>query len=135
MCMIYTLRWHGADGVRARLLIPPEVDSIVGTRPQAAMSLAQVSTPLSRDQATALADAVMEREALALTASAYEDEATGEWVFEATTDMLPDLPAFEALAREVLGGDVDFTITPIDPEVNWVARSLKGLQPVTAGGI
>ncbi|MEO7222935.1 MAG: 50S ribosomal protein L11 methyltransferase, partial [Devosia sp.] len=32
------------------------------------------------------------------------------------------------------GGDVDFTISPIDAEVNWVAKSLEGLQPVTAGG-
>jgi ribosomal protein L11 methyltransferase len=48
--------------------------------------------------------------------------------------MLPDLLAFEDLARTTLGGDVDFTITPIDAEVNWVAKSLEGLQPVTAGG-
>ena len=104
-------------------------------RPQAAMPLSQLTTPLTRDQATALADAVMEREDLALAASAYEDPATGEWVFEATTDMLPDLIAFESLAREVLQGDVDFTITPIDPDVNWVAKSLEGLKPVVAGGV
>ncbi len=48
--------------------------------------------------------------------------------------MLPDLLAFEELARATLGGDVDFTITPIDPEVNWVAKSLEGLAPVIAGG-
>lgn len=90
--------------------------------------------PLSRDQATALADAVAEREDLAMTASAYEDPDTGEWVFEATTEMLPDLLGFEALAREVLGGEVGFTIEPIDPDVNWVARSLQGLRPVVAGG-
>ena len=99
------------------------------------MSLSQVSTPLSREQATALADAVMEREDLALTASAYEDQASGEWVFEATTEMLPDLTAFEQLARDVIGGEVGFTITPIDPTVNWVAKSLEGLKPVTAGRI
>ena len=76
----------------------------------------------------------MEREDLALTASAHEDAATGEWVFEATCEMLPDLLAFEELAQTTLGGEVDFTIAPVDPEVNWVAKSLEGLQPVTAGG-
>jgi ribosomal protein L11 methyltransferase len=94
----------------------------------------QISTPLTREQAFALVDAVMERDDLALTASAHEDEATGEWVFEATCEMLPDLLAFEALARATLGGEVDFTIAPLDTEVNWVARSLEGLPPVSAGG-
>ncbi len=94
----------------------------------------QISTPLTRDQAFALVDAVMERDDLALTASAHEDEATGEWVFEATCEMLPDLLAFEAMARAALGGEVDFTIAPLDDEVNWVARSLEGLPPVSAGG-
>jgi ribosomal protein L11 methyltransferase len=98
------------------------------------MTLSQISTPLTRDQAYALVDAVMERDDLALTASAHEDATTGEWVFEATCEMLPDLLAFEDLARTALGGDVDFTISPIDSDVNWVAKSLEGLQPVTAGG-
>jgi ribosomal protein L11 methyltransferase len=98
------------------------------------MTLSQISTPLTRNQAYALVDAVMELGDLALTASAHEDASTGEWVFEATCEMLPDLLAFEELARGTLGGDVDFTITPIDPEVNWVAKSLEGLQPVLAGG-
>jgi ribosomal protein L11 methyltransferase len=92
-------------------------------------------TPLTRDQASALVDAVMERDDLALTASAHEDEATGEWVFEATTEMLPDLLAFEELARTVLGGDVEFSVGSVDPDVNWVARSLEGLKPVIAGGV
>jgi len=99
-----------------------------------AMMLNQVSVPLSRDQAYALVDAVMEREDLALTASAHEDAATGEWVFEATCEMLPDLTAFEELAQATLGGVVDFTITPVDTETNWVAKSLEGLKPVVAGG-
>jgi ribosomal protein L11 methyltransferase len=55
-------------------------------------------------------------------------------VFEATCEMLPDLLAFEDLARTTLGGDVNFTISPIDTETNWVAKSLEGLKPVTAGG-
>ena len=99
-----------------------------------AMTLSQISVPLTKDQAYALVDAVMERDDLALTASAHEDTATGEWVFEATTEMLPDLTAFEELARTTLGGEVDFAINPIDPEVNWVAKSLEGLKPVIAGG-
>lgn len=99
------------------------------------MPLSQLSTPLTRDQAYALVDAVMERDDLALTASAHEDPETGEWVFEATCQMLPDLLAFEELARTTLGGDVDFTIAPVDTETNWVAKSLEGLKPVTAGGV
>src|SRR5690606_16849229 len=47
--------------------------------------------PLSRDQAYALVDAVMAEDDLAITASAYEDEATGEWIFEASALSEPDL--------------------------------------------
>ena len=98
------------------------------------MSLSQLSAPLTKDQAYALVDAVMAREDLAVTASAHEDEASGEWVFEATCDSKPDLDSFAELARATLGGDVSFALEPIDPEVNWVARSLEGLAPVVAGG-
>lgn len=98
------------------------------------MSLSQLSTPLTKDQAYALVDAVSERDELALTASAHENEETGEWVFEATCDSPPDVDAFNELARQVLGGDVTFTVEAIDPEINWVAKSLEGLAPVIAGG-
>jgi ribosomal protein L11 methyltransferase len=94
----------------------------------------QVSAPLSREQAHALVDAVMEREDLALTASAYEDPATGEWMFEASCEGAPDLDAFAELSRATLGGDVGFSVEPLDTGVNWVAKSLEGLQPVLAGG-
>ena len=117
--------------------MPPSAPPVdISPRPgnNAAMPLSQVSVPLSRDQAYALVDAVMERDDLALTASAHEDKDTGEWVFEATTENLPDLLAFEELARTTLGGAVDFSIAMLDPEVNWVAKSLEGLQPVSAGG-
>jgi ribosomal protein L11 methyltransferase len=98
------------------------------------MTLSQLSTPLTKDQAYALVDAVMARDDLAITASAHEDADTGEWVFEATCDSEPDIDAFNALARETLGGDVGFAIEPIDPDINWVAKSLEGLKPVIAGG-
>lgn len=90
--------------------------------------------PLTRDQAHALVDAVMERDDLAITASAYENQETGEWVFEATCDSTPDLESFAELARLTLGGNVSFSSEPIDPSVNWVAKSLEGLKPVIAGG-
>lgn len=98
------------------------------------MSVDQLSVSLSKEQAYALVDAVAERDELALTASAHENEETGEWVFEATCDSPPDVEAFNALAREVLGGEVSFTVETIDPEINWVAKSLEGLAPVIAGG-
>ncbi len=98
------------------------------------MSVDQLSVSLSKEQAYALVDAVSERDDLALTASAHENEDTGEWVFEATCDSPPDLDSFSELARQVLGGDVTFIVEPIDPEVNWVAKSLEGLAPVVAGG-
>ncbi|KKB09987.1 50S ribosomal protein L11 methyltransferase [Devosia chinhatensis] len=98
------------------------------------MSVDQLSVSLSKDQAYALVDAVSERDDLALTASAHEIEETGEWVFEATCDSPPDMDGFSALARQVLGGDVTFSVEAIDPEVNWVAKSLEGLAPVIAGG-
>lgn len=98
------------------------------------MSVDQLSVSLTKEQAYALVDAVSERDDLALTASAHENEETGEWVFEATCDSPPDLESFSELARQVLGGDVTFTVEAIDPEVNWVAKSLEGLAPVVAGG-
>lgn len=98
------------------------------------MTLSQISTPLTKDQAYALVDAVMARDDLAITASAHEDAETGEWVFEATCEFEPDVEAFAALARAALGGEVSFAVEPIDPDVNWVARSLDGLKPVIAGG-
>jgi len=98
------------------------------------MTLSQLSTPLSKEQAYALVDAVMARDDIAITASAHEDAETGEWVFEATCDSEPDIEAFNAIARETLGGSVQFAIEAIDPTVNWVAKSLEGLKPVVAGG-
>jgi ribosomal protein L11 methyltransferase len=98
------------------------------------MSLSQLSVPLSKDQAYALVDAVMARDDLAVTASAHEDTATGEWVFEATCDTTPDLDSFAELARATLGGNVDFSVETLDPGINWVAKSLEGLAPVVAGG-
>jgi len=98
------------------------------------MPLSQLSAPLTKDQAYALVDAVMERDDLALNASAHENEATGEWVFEATCDAEPDLDSFSELALATLGGNVEFSVEPIDPEINWVAKSLEGLAPVIAGG-
>ncbi len=92
------------------------------------------SVPLTKDQAYALVDAVMERDDLALTASAHENEETGEWIFEATCDSPPDVESFVELARQTLGGSVEFSVAPIDPEFNWVAKSLEGLAPVIAGG-
>jgi len=98
------------------------------------MTLTQVSTSLPQAQAYALVDAVSARDDLALTASAHEDAATGAWVFEATCEGEPDLAAFAELARRTLGAAVAFSVTPIDPGINWVAKSLEGLAPVTAGG-
>jgi ribosomal protein L11 methyltransferase len=98
------------------------------------MPLNQLSTPLSKDDAYALVDAVMARDDLAITASAHEDAETGTWVFEATCDETPDVAAFAALAEALFGGALDFTVEPIDPSVNWVAKSLEGLKPVVAGG-
>ena len=99
------------------------------------MSVDQLSSvPLSKEQAYALVDAVMERDDLALTASAHENEETGEWFFEATCDSPPDLDSFVELARQTLGGTVKFSVAPIDPDFNWVAKSLEGLAPVIAGG-
>lgn len=98
------------------------------------MTLSQLSTPLTKDQAYALVDAVSERDDLAVTASAHENEETGEWVFEATCLEEPSLEAFAELARQTLGGDVTFSVETIDPDVNWVSKSLEGLQPVVAGG-
>lgn len=98
------------------------------------MSVDQLSIALTKEQAYALVDAVMERDDLALTASAHENEETGEWIFEATCDSPPNIDAFNELAQQVLGGAVEFSVETLDPNVNWVAKSLEGLAPVIAGG-
>ena len=99
------------------------------------MAVDQISsTPLTKDQAYALVDAVMERDDLALTASAHENEETGLWIFEAGCDSPAPVGSFAELAQEVLGQNVQFSVTALDPEVNWVAKSLEGLAPVIAGG-
>ena len=96
------------------------------------MVLTQLSTPLTRAQAFALVDAVMDREGLAISAAAHES-ANGEWMFEATCDSEPDVAAFETLAAKILGGTVTFDAAVL-PETDWVAKSLEGLKPVTAAG-
>jgi len=88
---------------------------------------------MNREQVFALVDAVSVDEELTLSASAFEDK-NGEWVFEATCDGAPDIEKFMEIAQKTLGGDVTFSAEKIDPEINWVERSLKDLQPVTAGG-
>ena len=93
-----------------------------------------LSTPLTKDQAYALVDAVMERDDLALTASAHENEETGEWLFEAGCESPPNVEAFVELAQQTLDMDVQFSVTALDPDFNWVAKSLEGLAPVIAGG-
>ncbi|WP_108461147.1 50S ribosomal protein L11 methyltransferase [Devosia naphthalenivorans] len=99
------------------------------------MAVDQISsTPLTKDQAYALVDAVMERDDLALTASAHENEETGLWIFEAGCDSPAPVDSFAELAQQVLGQNVQFSVTALDPEVNWVAKSLEGLAPVIAGG-
>lgn len=97
------------------------------------MPITQVSATLRRTEAYALVDAVSEREDLAATVSAHEADDGEHWVFEAGVEGKPDLVAFETLARE-LGIAVTFTTDEVDPTINWVARSLEGLQPVRAGG-
>ena len=99
------------------------------------MSVDQItSSALTKDQAYALVDAVMERDDLALTASAHENEDTGEWFFEAGCESPPDVEAFAELARQTLSTEVQFSVAPLDLETNWVAKSLEGLAPVIAGG-
>jgi ribosomal protein L11 methyltransferase len=112
--------------------LPQQGKSIARGHPMPVDQLS--SNPLTKEQAYALVDAVMERDDLALTASAHENEETAEWIFEATCESPPQVEAFAELARQTLGAMVEFSVSPIDPEINWVARSLEGLAPVVAGG-
>lgn len=93
----------------------------------------QISLPMTKDQAFRLVDAVMEQEDLALSATAREDE-NGEWLFEAMCARQPDVEAFNAVARDVLSGTIAFEVEQIDNSIDWVAKSLEGLKPVSAGG-
>jgi ribosomal protein L11 methyltransferase len=97
------------------------------------MTPTQLSTPLTKDQATALVEAVMDRDELALSATAHE-EREGAWVFEAICEDEPDLAAFSALAVEVLGAEVSFSAEMLDADTDWVGLSLEGLPAVLAGG-
>ncbi|KKC35593.1 hypothetical protein WH87_16215 [Devosia epidermidihirudinis] len=98
------------------------------------MQVDQLSAPLTKEQAYALVDAVMERDDLALTATAHENEDIEQWYFEASCESPANVESFSELARQTLGMDVEFTVSTLDPEVNWVAKSLEGLAPVVAGG-
>ncbi len=97
------------------------------------MTPTQLSTPLTQDQAYRLVDAVMDRDDLALSATARE-EREGVWIFEAICDAEPDLAAFSELAVSILGADVSFSAEELDGETDWVSRSLDGLPAVLAGG-
>lgn len=97
------------------------------------MSQSKTSTPLTQEQAYALVDAISANEELTLAASAFEDE-NGEWVFEATCQGKPKLKRFRKIARRALGGEVLFSRERIDPDIDWIAKSLEGLPPVNAGG-
>jgi ribosomal protein L11 methyltransferase len=100
------------------------------TGPDAPVSAPPV--PLTKSQACALVDAVMDVDGLALAASAHE-LASGEWVLEATCAKKPDLERFAALAEQTLGGRLGLRAEPV-PQIDWVAKSLEGLAPVVAGG-
>ena len=97
------------------------------------MAKPQNSTPLTQEQAYALVDAISETEGLTLAAAAHED-AHGEWVFEATCEGKPRLKDFRKIAKQTLGGKVKFTREKINPDIDWIAKSLEGLPPVNAGG-
>jgi len=97
------------------------------------MSKKPHSVPLTKDQVFALVDAIALNEELTLSTSAYEDK-KDEWIFEANCDGPPDIEKFCEIALETLGGKVQFSAEKIDPEIDWIARSLKDLKPVTAGG-
>jgi len=95
------------------------------------MILQQVTVPMSKQDAFALADAVMDLEDLALSTSAFETP-EGDWVFEATCDGKPDVERFNELAKTVLNGAVEFTISQV-PDKDWVAHSLEGLSAIDTG--
>ena len=92
------------------------------------------SEKLTQAEAYRLVDVVSEQEGLAWTASAYEIADTADWIFQATCDDNPDLDAFAVLARATFGRTIAFSAEKLDPNINWVARSLEGLRPVVAGG-
>ncbi len=95
----------------------------------------KIATPnhLTREQAFALVDAVAEREEMAITASAFEKEKDC-WVFEAICDSEPNIEQFNDLVSEVLKGRVNFSIEQVDSEIDYISKSLKDLQPISAGG-
>lgn len=95
------------------------------------MNLKQISVPLTKDEAFALADAVMEDGEIALSATAFENE-DGDWVFQATCDEKPDIEKFNALADQLLNGRVKFSVEAV-PDMDWVAHSLEGLSAIDTG--
>lgn len=95
------------------------------------MNLKQISVPLSKDEAFALADAVMEDGEIAVSATAFENE-DGDWVFQATCADKPDIEKFNALADKLLNGRVKFSVEAV-PDVDWVAHSLEGLSAIDTG--
>ncbi|VAW20843.1 Ribosomal protein L11 methyltransferase [hydrothermal vent metagenome] len=101
--------------------------------PKASTMTRPMTRPMTRQQAFALVDAISAKPDLALSASAFEGD-NGEWVFEATCDKSPDITEFAKTARLALGGEVGFSCEKIDPNIDWVSKSLAGLPAVNAGG-
>lgn len=98
------------------------------------MPLYQVTTRLGHDEAQKLVDLVMELTDIALSASAYEhDEAADIWIFEAHCDGPPPAGAFEQFTQDTLNIAANFKVQPLKDQ-DWIAKSLQGLKPVSAGG-
>jgi ribosomal protein L11 methyltransferase len=95
------------------------------------MPLWTISARLDRSAAVTLAEAVMERDGVAVSASAHELP-DSSWMFEANCEGEPNIDAFAALAREVTGAEPAFETAPV-PEIDWVRKSLEGLRPVRSG--
>ena len=87
---------------------------------------------LAEADARRLADAIADVEELGFPPAAAVELGPGRWQAEITFFEAPDEAALRRYVYDLLGHQADQKIEQL-PEVDWVAESLKGLAPVSAG--
>ncbi len=91
-----------------------------------------LSPTLDQRDAVLLADALGDDETLGCPPAAAVETSEGRWQVEATFAVPPNWELLAAIAQETLGRPLAFRIEDL-PDRDWVAESLKGLDPVRAG--
>ena len=92
----------------------------------------RVLIELAEAEARRLADAIADVEELGFPPAAAVELGPGRWQAEITFFAAPDEAALQQFVCDQFGRNTELQIERL-PEIDWVAESLKGLAPVSAG--